>query len=79
MFNTAESQQRLLQHWNLLFGESFWEIGFEVLDARIESSTAPLQSVAEGTGWKEGEVGREASFKITTKEAAGRQCYDVDD
>ena len=28
---------------------------------------------------EEGEVGREASFKITTKDSAGKQCYDVDD
>ena len=45
----------------------------------VGSSTDPLQSVAEGTGLKEGEVGRDASFKITTKDSAGKQCYDVDD
>ena len=41
----------------------------------IVSTTDPLQSVAEGTGLKEAEVGREASLTITTKNTEGQQCY----
>ena len=41
----------------------------------IVSTTDPLQSVAEGKGLKEAEVGREASLTITTKNTEGQQCY----
>ena len=45
----------------------------------VVSNTDPLQSVAEGTGLQEGDVGSEASFKVTTKDAGGDQCYDKND
>jgi len=45
----------------------------------IVSTTDPLQSVVEGKGLKEAEVGREASLTVTTKNAEGKQCYnDID-
>ena len=40
----------------------------------IISSIDPLQSVAEGTGLQEGEVGREAKIKITTLDFDGNHC-----
>ena len=45
----------------------------------VVSNTDPLQSVAEGTGLQEGDVGSEASFKVKTKDAGGDQCYDKND
>ena len=45
----------------------------------VVSNTDPLQSVAEGTGLQEGDVGSKASFKVTTKDAGGHQCYDKND
>ena len=45
----------------------------------VVSNTDPLQSVAEGTGLQEGDVGSKASFKVTTKDAGGDQCYDKND
>ena len=41
----------------------------------IVSTTDPLQSVAEGKGLKQAEVGGEASLTITTKNAEEQQCY----
>ena len=38
------------------------------------STTDPLQSVVDGKGLKQAEVGREASFTITTKDSEGEQC-----
>ncbi|KAL9967791.1 hypothetical protein ACROYT_G026085 [Oculina patagonica] len=40
------------------------------------STTDPLQSVAEGKGLKEAEVGVEASLKITTKDPHGKRVSD---
>ena len=49
------------------------------LGAVIVGTTDPLQSVAEGEGLKEAEVGREASLTITTKTTKGHQHYnDID-
>ena len=45
----------------------------------VVSNTDPLQSVAEGTGLQEGDVGSKASFKVTTKDAGGDQCYEKND
>ena len=45
----------------------------------VVSTTDPLQSMAEGTGLQEGDVGSKASFKVTTKDAGGDQCYDKND
>ena len=45
----------------------------------IVSSTDPLQSLAEGTGLKVGEVGREAKITLTTKDFDGNQWYDEKD
>ena len=41
----------------------------------VISTTDPLQSVVEGKGLKEAEVGREASLTVTTKNVEGTQCY----
>ena len=41
----------------------------------IVSSTDPMQSVAEGKGLNEAEVGGEAGLTITTKNSEGNQCY----
>jgi len=41
----------------------------------IVSTTDPLQSVVEGKGLKDAEVGRETSLTVTTKDAEGKQCY----
>ena len=43
------------------------------------SNTDPLQSVAEGKGLQEADIGTEAQFVITTKDSDGKQCYDDDD
>ena len=45
----------------------------------VVSNTDPSQSVAEGTGLQEGDVGSKASFKVTTKDAGGDQWYDKND
>ena len=45
----------------------------------VVSNTDHLQSVAEGKGLKEAEVGKEAEFLITTKDSNQKQCYDEDD
>ena len=45
----------------------------------VVSSTDHLQSVAEGKGLKEADVGNEAEFLITTKDSNQKQCYDEDD
>ena len=45
----------------------------------VVSNTDPLQSLAEGTGLKVGEVGREANITLTTKDFGGNQCYDEND
>ena len=45
----------------------------------VVSNTDPLQSVAEGKGLQEADVGTEAQFVITTKDSDGKQCYDDDD
>ena len=45
----------------------------------VVSSTDPLQSVAEGTGLREGEVGSEATITIKTKDFDKKQCYDKND
>ena len=45
----------------------------------VVSNTDPLQSLAEGTGLKVGEVGREAKITLTTKDFDGNQYYDEND
>ena len=45
----------------------------------VVSSTDHLQSVAEGKGLKEAEVGKETRFVIRTKDSNQKQCYDEDD
>ena len=45
----------------------------------VVSNTDPLQSLAEGTGLKVGEVGREANITLTTNDFDGNQCYDEND
>ena len=45
----------------------------------VVSNTDPLQSLAEGTGLKVGEVGREANITLTTKDFDGNQYYDEND
>ena len=45
----------------------------------VVSNTDHLQSVAQGRGLKEAEVGSEAEFLITTKDSNQKQCYDEDD
>ena len=45
----------------------------------VVSSTDPLQSVAEGTGLREGKVGSEATITIKTKDFDEKQCYDKND
>ena len=45
----------------------------------VVSNTDPLQSLAEGTGLKVGEVGREAKITLTTNDFDGNQCYDEND
>ena len=45
----------------------------------VVSNTDHLQSVAEGKGLKEADVGSEAEFFITTKDSNQKQCYDEDD
>ena len=45
----------------------------------VVSNTDPLQSLAEGTGLKVGEVGRKAKITLTTNDFDGNQCYDEND
>ena len=45
----------------------------------VVSNTDPLQSLAEGTGLKIGEVGREAKITLMTNDFDGNQCYDEND
>ena len=45
----------------------------------VASNTDPLQSVAEGKALHEGDVGRESTIKVMTKDAGGDQCYDEND
>ena len=70
-----------------------WHVRFEKCKEHVEnvrravpavgrvvvSTTDPLQSMAEGTGLQEGDVGSKASFKVTTKDAGGDQCFDKND
>ena len=58
--------------------ESFRSV-VEALGGIVTSSTDPLQSVAEGTGLQEGEVGRDAKIKITTIDFDGNHCSNKDD
>ena len=52
---------------------------FTVPGRLVVSNTDHFQSVAEGKGLKEAEVGNEAEFLITTKDSNQKQCYDKDD
>ena len=45
----------------------------------VVSNTDHLQSVVEGKGLTEADVGNEAEFVITTKDSNQKQCYDEDD
>ena len=45
----------------------------------VVSKTDPLQSVAEGKAFHEGDVGSVATFIVKTKDAGGNQCYDEND
>ena len=45
----------------------------------VVSNTDHLQSVAEGKGLKEADVGNEAEVVIITKDSNQKQCYDEDD
>ena len=45
----------------------------------VVSSTDPLQSVAEGSGLQEPDVGSEATIKITTKDSHENKCYEEED
>ena len=51
------------------------EIGF--LEVFIPSTA--IESVAEGKGLREGTVGREAQFNLTTRDANKKQCYNKRD
>ena len=42
----------------------------------VVSNTNPEQSMTEGTGLKNGNLGSEATIKITTKDFDGNWCYD---
>ena len=53
--------------------------GILTLGQVVVSSTDPLQSVAEGSGLYQGDVGSAATIKIRTKDSDGNQCYDKDD
>ena len=48
------------------------EIGFLEISSPIKAN----ESIAEGKGLREGTVGREAQFNLTTRNANKRQCYD---
>ena len=45
----------------------------------VFTNTDPLQSVAEGKGLQEADVGSEATFVIRTRDSNGKQCYDEKD
>ena len=45
----------------------------------IVSHTDPSQSLAEGTGFKEAELGAETNFTVTTRDSEGNQFYDEQD
>ncbi|XP_068713780.1 E3 ubiquitin-protein ligase TRIM71-like [Montipora foliosa] len=45
----------------------------------LKFPTDAKESVAEGKGLCEGTVGREAQFNLTTRNAAGEQCYNKND
>ena len=45
----------------------------------VVSSTDSLQSVAEGSGLQEPDVGSEATIKITTKDSHENKCYEEED
>ena len=51
------------------------EIGFLEISSPIKAN----ESIAEGKGLREGIVGREAQFNLTTRNANKRQCYDKRD
>lgn len=52
----------------------------QIMQGRVVAScTDSSLSVAEGKGLKETEVGREATFTITTNNSQGQQCYCEDD
>ena len=51
------------------------DIGF----LKLLSPTKANESIAEGKGLREGTVGREAQFNLTTKNANKKQCYDKRD
>ena len=51
------------------------EIGFLEILSPIKAN----ESIAEGKGLREGTVGREAQFNLTTRNANKRQCYDKRD
>ena len=51
----------------------------EVGTLKTLQQTEASQSVAEGKGIKEGAVGVEAQFVLTTRNAEGRQCYNKHD
>ena len=53
--------------------------GILTLGQVVVSSTDPLQSVAEGSGLYQGDVGSVATIKIRTKDSDGNHCYDKDD
>ena len=53
--------------------------GILTLGQVVVSSTDPLQSVAEGSGLYQGDVGSLATIKIRTKDSDGNQCYDKED
>ena len=51
----------------------------EIGTLKILHQTEASQSVAEGKGLKEGTVGVEAQFVLTTRNAEGEQCYNKHD
>ena len=54
------------------------DIGRLVPGQLVAVHTDPLQSVAEGKGLEEAELGAEAYFTITTRDSQGNQFYDHD-
>ena len=53
--------------------------GEEIGSLEIFFPTKASESIAEGKGLREGTVGREGQFNLTTKNANKRQCYDKRD
>ena len=51
----------------------------EIGSLEILFPTKASESIAEGKGLREGTVGREAQFNLTTRNASKRQCYDKRD